>query len=846
MARVDLRRNKIQAKLVYYGPGLCGKTTNLEWISRNLAKNQELMSLATEGDRTIFFDFFPLELGTIRGMSTAFKLYTVPGQVRYNQTRKMVLKNVDGLVFVADSQAEMMESNLESLENLFANLEELGIRSDDVPLVLQYNKRDLPTALPPEELDAALNRKRYSVYLASAVSGAGVVETLKGACKLVLQRLMAEMGERPAEAPRANLATGTARTIASAPSPAIAPAPQPRPAVVSASPQPVPAAVVSASPQRLPAAVGSAPQQHMPAAVAVTPPRSAVLAPAPAAPAPAMPSAAISPSPAIAATSAALEQLAGRLAALETQSAAAALALGRLVPVVDQIGGIERALADVARRLDEMPKPVAGDGLRELVIVKNELLLLRRNLKEELPTREEIISLRESLSFAQRQATVLENRLEAVPGKADLAALRGELRAELAELLAARPATAAAAAPDLSSLAEVLPGKAELASLREELIAVGKRVDALAARPAPVSGVSREEVRADLGQLARRLTGELASQSALAAVREAVSSRAERPEPSAAERRLVEQVEGMAGELTRLRDAIAELTLAARSGSMPAPAPAGPASAEPPSPAQASAAAGGEAAATGASAVAAEKPTDAGEATSAQAPGTSFVEPANAPAGDQASAGEGEPPVEVAGPVAPEPGLAAVATDVAAAEADLPAVATDAAEPGLPAVAADVAADAVAAGAEAAEESVAAAPAGTAAAEPIPEAAVAATGEDASAARTEVSAEAGGSGDRAAEPPTAGEVDRFADDPRHRRAARIARVMVGDLELYYKDALAEGIRQGDFAERNKEALADMRATYESRVPEDVRRERDHLELAIASMIAQKRAELGIE
>ena len=195
MALIDAKNKAINAKLVYYGPGLCGKTTNLQYVNSKLVNGQELMSLATEGDRTIFFDFMPLDMGTIRGMSVKFKLYTVPGQVRYNQTRKMVLKNVDGVVFVADSQREMLDPNLESLDNLFENLGQLGIDPSTIPLVLQYNKRDLPNAMSAEELDRHLNEKGYRTFEASAVTGMGVVETLKAACVEVIKQLSRHFGE---------------------------------------------------------------------------------------------------------------------------------------------------------------------------------------------------------------------------------------------------------------------------------------------------------------------------------------------------------------------------------------------------------------------------------------------------------------------------------------------------------------------------------------------------------------------------------------------------------------------------------------------------------------------------
>jgi signal recognition particle receptor subunit beta len=203
MAQLDLRGKAIQGRIVYYGPGLCGKTTNLEYINRAVDNAEEMVSLATEGDRTIFFDLLPVELGKIGGITTSFKLYTVPGQVRYNRTRKMVLNNVDGLVFVADSQPQMRESNLESWDNLFSNLRDLDIDPDKVPTVLQYNKRDLPNLLSVEELDGDLNEgKRYTVFLASAVNGEGVLETLAHISNLVYQQFARELGVKLPE-PRA-------------------------------------------------------------------------------------------------------------------------------------------------------------------------------------------------------------------------------------------------------------------------------------------------------------------------------------------------------------------------------------------------------------------------------------------------------------------------------------------------------------------------------------------------------------------------------------------------------------------------------------------------------------------
>ncbi len=194
MAIIDVKKNVIKGKIVYYGPGLCGKTTNLEFINRAMKGSQEMMSLATEGDRTIFFDFLPMDLGEIRGISTKFKLYTVPGQVRYNLTRKMVLKNADGVVFVADSQRAMMDENIDSLANLFDNMRELKLDPKKISIVLQYNKRDLPNLLTKEELDKTLNNNNYPTYMASALSGEGVIDTLKGISRAVFESISETFG----------------------------------------------------------------------------------------------------------------------------------------------------------------------------------------------------------------------------------------------------------------------------------------------------------------------------------------------------------------------------------------------------------------------------------------------------------------------------------------------------------------------------------------------------------------------------------------------------------------------------------------------------------------------------
>ena len=191
MVLFNYSTKELTAKVVYYGAGLCGKTTNLQWIHEKLPiKNKgKMLSLATETDRTLFFDFLPIELGTIRGMKTRIQLYTVPGQVFYNATRRMVLKGADCVVFVADSQEPVLEANLESLENLRQNLEANEIDPDEIPMVFQYNKRDLPNVVTVEELRALINPMNVPDFEANARSGVGVFDTLKAVSRLVLNEL---------------------------------------------------------------------------------------------------------------------------------------------------------------------------------------------------------------------------------------------------------------------------------------------------------------------------------------------------------------------------------------------------------------------------------------------------------------------------------------------------------------------------------------------------------------------------------------------------------------------------------------------------------------------------------
>lgn len=191
MTFINYASREINCKIVYYGPGLCGKTTNLQHIYDSTAPQAKgkLISLATETDRTLFFDFMPLELGTVRGFKTRFHLYTVPGQVYYDASRKLILKGVDGVVFVADSQDERMDANIESLYNLEENLQTQGYDLNKIPYVLQLNKRDLPNATPIEDLSSELQRNGEPVFEAVATNGTGVFDTLKAVAKQVLTEL---------------------------------------------------------------------------------------------------------------------------------------------------------------------------------------------------------------------------------------------------------------------------------------------------------------------------------------------------------------------------------------------------------------------------------------------------------------------------------------------------------------------------------------------------------------------------------------------------------------------------------------------------------------------------------
>ena len=192
MSTINFANREINCKIVYYGPGVAGKTTNLKYIYTQVPDTVkgEMVSLATEDERTLFFDFLPIDLGTVQGFKTRFHLYTVPGQVFYNASRKLILRGVDGIIFVADSASNRLRANAESMRNLRENLEEYNLNLEEIPMVLQFNKRDLPDAVPTEMLKSVLDpQARFPSFDAAASSGVGVFETLRAVSKMVLERL---------------------------------------------------------------------------------------------------------------------------------------------------------------------------------------------------------------------------------------------------------------------------------------------------------------------------------------------------------------------------------------------------------------------------------------------------------------------------------------------------------------------------------------------------------------------------------------------------------------------------------------------------------------------------------
>src|SRR3954449_12491245 len=257
---------QMAAKVVYYGPGLCGKTTNLHFIYQHTAQESrgEMVSLETETDRTLFFDLLPIDVGSIAGFNTRIQLYNVPGQVFYNTTRKLVLKGVDGVVFVADSQRAMLQANVESFRNLEENLAEMGLSVDTLPLVLQLNKRDLGDICSVEEMNAALNRHNWPHFEASAVTGTGVFETLKGISRFTLMSLKKRLG-RSEPAPARPAAPAPAKPPAAPPPPPARPPPAPPPPAAAPRPAAAPPPATSGSHPQIPA---PAPAASRPAAAA--------------------------------------------------------------------------------------------------------------------------------------------------------------------------------------------------------------------------------------------------------------------------------------------------------------------------------------------------------------------------------------------------------------------------------------------------------------------------------------------------------------------------------------------------------------------------------------------------
>jgi signal recognition particle receptor subunit beta len=251
MVQINFAQRQVNAKVVYYGPGMSGKTTNLEVVhQRAPSQNRgDLTSISTDGDRTLFFDFMPLDLGTVAGMRTCFQIYTVPGQVYYNSTRKLVLQGVDGVVFVADSSASMVEENLESLRNLEENLREYGKSLATIAHVIQYNKRDLPDALPVEELNKLLNQYNAPCFEAIANTGQGVFPTLKALAARVLETIHQTSSGQSAPTARPAAPQAQPQTPRVGAQPPASPMPQPAPALRAAAPaahptaQPVHAAV---------------------------------------------------------------------------------------------------------------------------------------------------------------------------------------------------------------------------------------------------------------------------------------------------------------------------------------------------------------------------------------------------------------------------------------------------------------------------------------------------------------------------------------------------------------------------------------------------------------------------
>jgi signal recognition particle receptor subunit beta len=293
MVQINFALKEVNCKIVFYGPGMSGKTTNLEIVHQKAPEENkgELTSISTDGDRTLFFDFMPLDLGNVAGMRTKFQLYTVPGQVYYNSTRKLVLQGVDGVIFVADSDPEKMPENIESYQNLIDNLTEYGKDIRELPHVIQYNKRDLPNAMSVEEMDQQMNKFGVPTFEAVAYTGEGVFPTLKTLAGMVLEsidRMDSRNSKRPAAeatraaAPAASPARGAQPTRTAAPAAQKKPAaaPQRAAAAPATAARTAPAKAAAAAPGTAATAKPKAPAARTPSAPAARTATAAQAAPA--------------------------------------------------------------------------------------------------------------------------------------------------------------------------------------------------------------------------------------------------------------------------------------------------------------------------------------------------------------------------------------------------------------------------------------------------------------------------------------------------------------------------------------------------------------------------------------
>ncbi len=691
MAVIDIKKKIIHGKIVYYGPGLCGKTTNLEYINSKVPNTKEMMSLSTEGDRTIFFDFLPMDLGKIRGIATTFKLYTVPGQVRYNLTRKMVLKNVDGVVFVADSQPMMLDSNLESLENLYDNLRELRIDPDDIPVVLQYNKRDLPDLMSREELDKALNTKGYPVFLASAVRGDGVLETLSKISNIVFQKFMASFGAELAPA-----------KVRKAPKKTTAPKPFHKPEATTnplgSLPDPAPAAIPVAK------------------RVAKLPPTPAV-APSPAPPAPAA-----TPAPAaIPPAQADSRALEGLEKSIREQNQKLSQALDRNTKILETYGEDLQQFETIQDTLTKMKgsistlslvktDPFAGPGFKKL---RDESERIIKKTREGLATKKDVEDLRKAMGK--------------LPEKAKASPVQGlELK-------------------EFKYEADRIIKETKSGSSKKEIDDLRKAVDRLSEKTKiqPQPGPVAKELREEVEKIVKQATSDLPTKKEMANLQEMVAGLLKTANTDSAGKaafvELSEHLSKLAGQtdehLKEIRRSFEQAIAELRRDIMKSIE----AGVRPPQPA--------------------ETPQQAAPPTEEETP--SAEEPAP-PAEEAAPPAEEEtPPAEEAAPPAEEP------------------------------------------------------------APPAEEAAPAA--EEAAAA-----------------------TEQAEEDPQKKNATRIARVMVADLNLYHSDDVAEGIKAGDLHERMKKEFEEMRKTFNTRVPEEIRAEKDYLKEAIDNFVERKRKDLGVE